>query len=93
MQPPLCWKKASGAVSLSLAARSVVRTISPTAYTPGQPDSISLAVTPDSGVFSWAVEETPPTSWTVASINENGAWDDVNKKVKWGPSSTPTAGR
>ena len=33
----------------------------------------------------YAVEDAPPEGWMVSDMNEAGGWDDVNKKVKWGP--------
>jgi hypothetical protein len=47
--------------------------------------SISIAVTPGQGTQVYAVEDSPPTGWTVSDINESGGWDDMKKKVKWGP--------
>jgi hypothetical protein len=52
-------------------------------YTPGAAQAISIAVEPELGVSSYAVEDAPPTGWTVTSISHPGAWDSTNKKVKW----------
>ena len=57
----------------------------PDCYTPSVPVSVSIRVTPCATTNSYAVEDIPPSGWTVSSINENGQWDNANKKVKWGP--------
>lgn len=31
------------------------------------------------------MEDAPPTSWTVSSINNSGSFDALSGKVKWGP--------
>ena len=49
------------------------------------PLSVTITVTPGGTTSSYAVEDSPPSGWTVSNINENGQWDDANKKVKWGP--------
>jgi hypothetical protein len=56
-----------------------------TYYTPSVPLSVTIRVIPDKGTQSYAVEDMPPKGWVVTGINENGQWDDVNKRVKWGP--------
>jgi hypothetical protein len=58
-----------------------------TYYTPSVPLSVTIRVIPDKRTESYAVEDVPPTGWVVTRINENGQWDNVNKKVKWGPFS------
>lgn len=78
---------------LSPLARGIdIRTLSTqedvtTYYTPSVPLSVTIRVIPDKRTESYAVEDVPPTGWVVTRINENGQWDDVNKKVKWGPFS------
>jgi parallel beta-helix repeat protein len=57
----------------------------PDCYTPSAALTVSITVTPSGTTNSYAVEDIPPSGWTVSSINENGQWDDVSKKVKWGP--------
>ena len=57
----------------------------PSSYTPLVPILIKLTVIPDQGIDVYAVEELPPAGWTILEINEDGVWDDINKKVKWGP--------
>jgi hypothetical protein len=57
----------------------------PAGYTAGVPITVTISVIPSNATQVYAVEDVPPTGWTVSSINENGQWDNVNKKVKWGP--------
>jgi len=56
----------------------------PDYYTPSIASTVSITVTPSETTNSYVVEDIPPSGWTVSSINENGQWDSVNKKVKWG---------
>jgi uncharacterized repeat protein (TIGR02543 family) len=57
----------------------------PNCYTPSVVMPVSSTVAPGQGTQAHAVEDSPPAGWTVSDINENGGWDDVKKKVKWGP--------
>ena len=57
----------------------------PDCYTTFFPSTVSITTTPSGRTNSYAVEDVPPNGWTVSSINENGQWDDLNKKIKWGP--------
>jgi hypothetical protein len=57
----------------------------PPSFVGGNRFPVSIEVTPDSAVFAYAVEETPPSGWTVQQIDNNGTVDLTNKKIKWGP--------
>ena len=57
----------------------------PNCYPPSGPMLVTIIVTPKATTLSYAVEDSPPAGWTVSNINENGSWDSINKKVKWGP--------
>jgi hypothetical protein len=70
--------------NVALAARTATRDLS-NCYPPSVAMSISITVTPGRGTKVYAVEDSPPIGWIVSDINEGGGWDDVNKKVKWGP--------
>jgi len=69
---------------VSTAVRSVANDAS------SSPD-ISVTVTPDSTVSSYAVEELLPAGLTPQNINNSGSWDSANRKVKWGPFFDTTA--
>jgi hypothetical protein len=56
----------------------------PQTYLPGQPLTVSTVVTPGSVLSAYGVEDQPPPGWTVVNINNGGAYDAVNGKVKWG---------
>jgi hypothetical protein len=45
----------------------------------------TITVTPLLTTPNYAVEDAPPDGWTVSSIHENGQWENVTRKVKWGP--------
>ncbi len=72
--------KSHAALSAGTATRDL-----PDCYTPSFAMSISITVIPGQGTQVYAVEDSPPAGWTVSNINKNGGWDDVKKKVKWGP--------
>ena len=57
----------------------------PAYYGPSFSFTVAIAAAPGGTVSVYAVEDVPPTGWTVGAVNEGGQWDDVNKKVKWGP--------
>lgn len=46
--------------------------------------SVSLEITPYETVKSYNVEEMLPVGLMALNISENGRWDAVNRKVKWG---------
>jgi len=82
--PPAWWVN-TGAASVveNTNLDSAVATL-PQTYTPGQPLTVSIAVTAGSVVSAYGVEDQPPAGWTVANINNGGAYDAMNGKVKWG---------
>jgi hypothetical protein len=99
--PPLCWVLGTGLLALNrealagtsknaAAAGAAVRTM-PSFYTPQIAVSVTIAVTPDTSVSAYAVEDVPPAGWIVSGIDNGGGWDSVNEKVNWGPffDSTP----
>jgi hypothetical protein len=61
-----------------------VRTL-PLSFQPGRTLRIGIQVTPSTGILSYALEETLPQGWRVAEINENGFFDPMGNKVRWGP--------
>ena len=69
---------------IALGMGSAIRDL-PNTYVPSVAVPVSITITPDSATFVYAVEDMPPVGWVVSSINENGQWDNTNKKVKWGP--------
>jgi PKD repeat protein len=53
-------------------------------YTPGVSMTVSITVNPAPTVNAYAVEDMPPTGWTVSQISHDGAFDTATGKVKWG---------
>ena len=47
--------------------------------------AITLDVRPASGISVYAVEETLPSGFGAENISQNGSFDAVNRKIKWGP--------
>jgi hypothetical protein len=46
---------------------------------------VTLSVTPDGDVQTWAVEETVPAGWRVSAVSADGYWDEKAGVVRWGP--------
>ena len=60
-------------------------------YCPGVPKRVQIHLSPG-GAKALALEDTPPVGWEVTVISNDGIYDEVNGKVKWGPffgGSTP----
>lgn len=70
----------------NVAARTL-----PAGYVAGSPLTVTINVTPATGVASYAVEDTPPPGWVGTNISNSGVWDPANLKVKWGPFFDNTA--
>lgn len=88
--PPLWWVtnvSAGHPSGQSAAAPSGITAVShlPTNYTPGVPFLVSIDVTPDPNVLAYVVADQPPADWPVSIIDQGGEFDNVNKRVKWGP--------
>jgi len=88
---PQCWQATvcGGGSMLMMGGGAALGPVSssfnPLNYTAESPVVVTVEITPDPGTMVYAVEDAPPVGWTVDTINESGSWDDVNKKVKWGP--------
>jgi hypothetical protein len=66
----------------AIATSTVVRAVSNNG-TPGP--SVTLDAAPDASVSVYALEDGVPIGLTPSNVNQNGSWDSVNRKVKWGP--------
>jgi len=73
----------SGSVQVAIASSRSTRTL-PLSYTPSLPLTVAITINPGQTTQAYSAEDSPPNGWTVSNINENGQWDDVNKRVKWG---------
>jgi hypothetical protein len=69
----------------SMLAGNANSTFGATSYSPGSALQIRISVSPDQTTFVYAVEDTPPSGWTVSAIDNGGSWDATNGTVKWGP--------
>jgi outer membrane protein assembly factor BamB len=69
----------------TLATNGTAVATMPLTYTPGSDFLVQIAVTPLTNVVVYAVEDCPPTNWTVAQISAEGLFDAARAKVKWGP--------
>jgi hypothetical protein len=73
----------SGSVQVAIASSRSTRAL-PLYYTPSLPLTVAIAINPGAATQAYSAEDSPPNGWAVSNISENGQWDDVNKKVKWG---------
>jgi len=46
---------------------------------------VPITIEAPDGTAVMAVEYQVPKGWTVTAISDGGVWDDVHRKVKWGP--------
>ncbi|MGD2109688.1 MAG: Kazal-type serine protease inhibitor domain-containing protein [Phycisphaerae bacterium] len=53
-------------------------------YCPGVLKTVQIMINP-MGASAIALEDTPPAGWEVVFVSNDGAYDEVNGKVKWGP--------
>ncbi|MCH7995795.1 MAG: hypothetical protein IIB57_15315, partial [Planctomycetes bacterium] len=47
---------------------------------------IAITVEPPPGTSATAVAMRIPRGWTVVTMSDGGQWDEVHRKVKWGPT-------
>lgn len=59
----------------------------PSGYVAGQPIRVTIQAVPPEGTVSYLVEETPPSGWPVAAVDNGGSFEVTTGKVKWGPFS------
>ncbi|OQX23242.1 MAG: hypothetical protein BWK80_27055, partial [Desulfobacteraceae bacterium IS3] len=81
---PLCWVSVSKRSAFREGESSAVRNL-PDAYKAGEAFTVSVAVTPNSDVTAYGIEEQIPLGWTASEMNEGGSFDAAAFKVKFGP--------
>ncbi len=74
----------TGATSVANVPSSVLRVL-PSRYRPNLPFTVTIIASPVPGVVTYAVEEDVPAGWTVGTVSDGGAFDALNRKIKWGP--------
>lgn len=89
--PPECWVPAGGA-SPGLAApggvpatgeTTAVRSV-PSEWRPGTAGRVVVRLRPSAGASASAVEEILPSGWTVVRVSDDGVYDAVAGRVRWG---------
>jgi len=88
-QPPLSWVPVEGAgvqtiTKTGLGALSSAVSELPPRYAANIPFTVTIRVSPPSGVASYAVEDRPPTGWQVSQVSDGGVYDPANQIVRWG---------
>jgi hypothetical protein len=76
-------------VSGDCAATRVLSEADELSYCPGVPKMVQIHLNPPEGATALGIEDSPPAAWVVTEISENGTFDPVNWKVKWGPFFIP----
>ncbi|MEI6393042.1 MAG: hypothetical protein WCT12_18300 [Verrucomicrobiota bacterium] len=76
---PLCWYNCAKGAGVEGDKGASIVTSSINGCT------VCLTATPDATTGVYAVEDTVPAGCTVSGITQNGSFDAVNHKVKWGP--------
>jgi hypothetical protein len=64
------------------AASTAIRSLSASTYSPGQPITVTVTVTPDPAILAYGLEENFPDSWLVSGISDGGGAD--RGLIKWG---------
>ncbi len=83
--PFFLWIALFGTTAGVLAGGTAVSRFSSAVYTPGgAPITVTIDVVPDAGTQAYALEDMPPSGWTVSAVSNNGVYDATNRKVKWG---------
>lgn len=62
-------------------------------YCPGVRLRVVIAIVPPAGTSSFALEDAPPPGWSVVEISNDGTYDAIHHKVKWGPFFGPFPAR
>jgi hypothetical protein len=57
----------------------------PDTYVPGVAFTVKLEAAPPAGTLAYAAEDSPPPGWPVTEVSDEGAFDPINGKVKFGP--------
>jgi len=82
--PPAWWVNSSNTDATENASSDSAVAAMASTYTAGTPLTVSLNVAAGSVLQGYAVEDQVPAGWSVNNINNGGAFDAINHKVKWG---------
>ena len=75
--------------SPSGTANNVATVQMPRLYQPGKAFEVRLSVIPATNRYVYAVEEQLPRGWQPSQISNEGTFDVLNRKIKWGPFFDP----
>lgn len=87
---PIWWVNTSsiakaGVLGIRSASQSIAMREIQNNPTPNLASVVTIHLTPSSQVTSCAVEEEIPEGATVSQITEDGVFDSVSRKIRWGP--------
>jgi hypothetical protein len=87
-QPSLLASTTEGTALRQLDIQTSARSL-PGCYTPGVGFEVTIYIDTGPGLLAMALEDRPPTGWTVGSMSDNCEWSPVHRKVKCGPFFGP----
>ncbi len=82
---PNWWVNVPRPANATQARTNSISVTMPANGTLQSPFTVTMTARPDSTTSAYAVEDQTPSGWEVLSISHGGAFDAVNRKVKWGP--------
>ena len=82
---PLWWVNLPRLAPSTAVRTNIVRSTVQATTPPQSRITVTLLPSPGAGTIAYAVEEQIPTGWEVLSVSHGGAFDTVQRKVKWGP--------
>jgi sugar lactone lactonase YvrE len=71
--------------NFTLATNSTAVAVMPSNWVAGQTITVQLQIIPATNIVVYGVEETPPADWLPKNVSDNGRWDALTGKIKWGP--------
>ena len=82
---PSWWVNVPRPAGATQARTNALSVAMPPSGTLQSPFTITVTARPDPATSAYAAEDQTPPGWEVLSISHGGAFDAVNRKVKWGP--------
>jgi outer membrane protein assembly factor BamB len=79
------WRLDGLNTNFATATGCVAQAMMPSTWIEGQMITVELDIEPTNNVLVYAVEEVPPENWAVQGISDDGLWDGLTGKIKWGP--------
>jgi hypothetical protein len=82
---PFWWVNIPRVTTSTTTRTNTIRSSAPASAPPQSRITVKLIPSPGAGTTAYAVEEQIPTGWEVLGVSHGGAFDTVQRKVRWGP--------